>query len=207
MSPPRARSWSTPGWSPTTPPYGGSLRGPARAQRFLEEEAEVEPIGNDFRYLPLGAGRWSCPRIVLALPIIGKSGQFSLRIMMHSTAVCKPTVSRPQVGYVSALKQTPWWWADAVGPQPIKRQCSAELTSISTPEMRPRLRPDPVHLGLLLGLLLLCHRAGASIHEYYNGAFIPRSNSFFFHGGSEGLYASAEVNITAPASDGNSFIQ
>ncbi|URE09813.1 lung seven transmembrane domain containing protein [Musa troglodytarum] len=73
--------------------------------------------------------------------------------------------------------------------------------------MRPRLRPDRFHLGLLLGLLLLCHRAGASIHEYYNGAFIPRSNSFFFHGGSEGLYASAEVNITAPASDGNSFIQ
>ncbi|KAL3834745.1 hypothetical protein ACJIZ3_009481 [Penstemon smallii] len=30
----------------------------------------------------------------------------------------------------------------------------------------------------------------ASIHEYKNEAFIPRFNSFFFHGGSEGLYAS-----------------
>ncbi|CAD5162964.1 unnamed protein product [Musa acuminata subsp. malaccensis] len=73
--------------------------------------------------------------------------------------------------------------------------------------MRPRRRPDLVHLGVLLGFLLLCYRAGASIHEYSNGAFTPRSNSFFFHGGSEGLYASAVVNITAPSSDGDSFIQ
>nr|XP_009407110.1 PREDICTED: LOW QUALITY PROTEIN: trans-cinnamate 4-monooxygenase [Musa acuminata subsp. malaccensis] len=86
-------------------------------QRILEEEAEVEPSGNDFRYLSLGADRWSCPGIVLALPIIGivlgrlvqnfellrprgrdkidtaeKAGQFSLHIMMHSTVVCKPRV-------------------------------------------------------------------------------------------------------------------
>ncbi|KAG6526950.1 transmembrane protein 87A-like [Zingiber officinale] len=61
---------------------------------------------------------------------------------------------------------------------------------------------------LLLGFLLLLLRLGeASIHEYSNGVFAPRSNSFFFHGGSEGLYASSEVNITAPASDGNSFVQ
>ncbi|CAD5180077.1 unnamed protein product [Musa acuminata subsp. burmannicoides] len=63
------------------------------------------------------ADRWSCPGIVLALPIIGivlgrlvqnfellrprgrdkidtaeKAGQFSLHIMMHSTVVCKPRV-------------------------------------------------------------------------------------------------------------------
>ncbi|GLT58804.1 hypothetical protein SLA2020_316680 [Shorea laevis] len=31
---------------------------------------------------------------------------------------------------------------------------------------------------------------GASIHEYQTEAFTRRSNSFFFHGGSEGLYAS-----------------
>ncbi|RWW82908.1 hypothetical protein BHE74_00008594 [Ensete ventricosum] len=74
------------------------------------------------------------------------------------------------------------------------------------PEMRPRRRPDLVHLGVLLGFLLLCYRAGASIHEYSSGAFTPRSNSFFFHGGSEGLYASAQVNITAPSFDGDSFI-
>ncbi|WOL14764.1 transmembrane protein 87B [Canna indica] len=70
----------------------------------------------------------------------------------------------------------------------------------------PRPRRDPILLGFILGLLLL-HRSEASIHEYSNGVFIPRSNSFFFHGGSEGLYASAEVNITAPVSEGNSFIQ
>ncbi|RRT75423.1 hypothetical protein B296_00024352 [Ensete ventricosum] len=75
------------------------------------------------------------------------------------------------------------------------------------PEMRPRRRSDLVHLGVLLGFLLLCYRAGASIHEYSSGAFTPRSNSFFFHGGSEGLYASAQVNITAPSFDGDSFIQ
>ncbi|BBG98143.1 F-box family protein [Prunus dulcis] len=32
--------------------------------------------------------------------------------------------------------------------------------------------------------------AAASIHEYQDDSFIRRSNSFFFHGGSEGLYAS-----------------
>ncbi|KAG6526644.1 transmembrane protein 87B-like [Zingiber officinale] len=62
-------------------------------------------------------------------------------------------------------------------------------------------------LGLLHGILFLCDRSVASIHEYHNGAFTPRSNSFFFHGGSEGLYASAVLNLTAPAYEGNSSIQ
>ncbi|KAH6762885.1 Lung seven transmembrane receptor family protein [Perilla frutescens var. hirtella] len=45
---------------------------------------------------------------------------------------------------------------------------------------------------VLLMLLILVRENGvkASIHEYKNEAFIPRFNSFFFHGGSEGLYAS-----------------
>ncbi|PPS05968.1 hypothetical protein GOBAR_AA14669 [Gossypium barbadense] len=34
------------------------------------------------------------------------------------------------------------------------------------------------------------NQVGASIHEYQNQSFFRRSNSFFFHGGSEGLYAS-----------------
>ncbi|KAJ8458700.1 hypothetical protein OPV22_031626 [Ensete ventricosum] len=88
-----------------------------RPERFMEEEAKVEASGNDFRYLPFGAGRRSCPGIILALPIIGitlgrlvqnfellpppgqakidtaeKAGQFSLQIMKHSTVVCKPRV-------------------------------------------------------------------------------------------------------------------
>ncbi|KAE8735767.1 Detected protein of confused Function [Hibiscus syriacus] len=33
-------------------------------------------------------------------------------------------------------------------------------------------------------------QVGGSIHEYQNQSFFRRSNSFFFHGGSEGLYAS-----------------
>jgi len=86
-----------------------------RPERFLEEEAKVEANGNDFRYLPFGVGRRSCPGIILALPILGitlgrlvqsfellpppgqskldttgKGGQFSLHILKHSTIVAKP---------------------------------------------------------------------------------------------------------------------
>jgi trans-cinnamate 4-monooxygenase len=86
-----------------------------RPERFLEEEKHVEANGNDFRYLPFGVGRRSCPGIILALPILGitigrlvqnfellpppgqdkldtteKGGQFSLHILKHSNIVCKP---------------------------------------------------------------------------------------------------------------------
>uniref|UniRef100_A0A0E0JQC9 trans-cinnamate 4-monooxygenase n=1 Tax=Oryza punctata TaxID=4537 RepID=A0A0E0JQC9_ORYPU len=86
-----------------------------RPERFLEEEKHVEANGNDFRYLPFGVGRRSCPGIILALPILGvtigrlvqnfellpppgqdkvdtteKGGQFSLHILKHSTIVAKP---------------------------------------------------------------------------------------------------------------------
>uniref|UniRef100_A0A0E0GM10 GOST seven transmembrane domain-containing protein n=1 Tax=Oryza nivara TaxID=4536 RepID=A0A0E0GM10_ORYNI len=46
-------------------------------------------------------------------------------------------------------------------------------------------------LAALAVLLALAARgADASVHEYSGGGFAPRANSFFFHGGSEGLYAS-----------------
>lgn len=86
-----------------------------RPERFLEEESKVEANGNDFRYLPFGVGRRSCPGIILAIPILGitlgrlvqnfellpppgqskldtteKGGQFSLHILKHSTIVAKP---------------------------------------------------------------------------------------------------------------------
>uniref|UniRef100_A0AAT9TZR5 trans-cinnamate 4-monooxygenase n=1 Tax=Anthoceros angustus TaxID=48387 RepID=A0AAT9TZR5_ANTAG len=86
-----------------------------RPERFLEEEKGVEANGNDFRFLPFGAGRRSCPGIILALPLLGlvlgrlvqtfelqtppgvdkidlteSAGQFSLRIQNHSNVVVKP---------------------------------------------------------------------------------------------------------------------
>ncbi|KAL2899795.1 Transmembrane protein 87B [Bienertia sinuspersici] len=49
-----------------------------------------------------------------------------------------------------------------------------------------------------------------SIHDYKNEYFIPQSNAFFFHGGSEGLYAS-KVSDQSSSSDkgykGRSFIR
>ncbi|KAL0923137.1 hypothetical protein M5K25_007183 [Dendrobium thyrsiflorum] len=71
------------------------------------------------------------------------------------------------------------------------------------------LFPDRIFLGFFLGFFVLFSSplpSLGSIHEYKNGAFIPRSNSFFFHGGSEGLYAS-EASINSSSSDGKSFIQ
>ncbi|WOH12386.1 hypothetical protein DCAR_0831889 [Daucus carota subsp. sativus] len=86
-----------------------------RPERFMEEESNVETNGNDFRFLPFGAGRRSCPGIMTALPIMGitlgrlvqnfellpppgqskidtaeKRGQFLLQILKHSTVVAKP---------------------------------------------------------------------------------------------------------------------
>ncbi|KAL5569650.1 hypothetical protein UlMin_026225 [Ulmus minor] len=64
--------------------------------------------------------------------------------------------------------------------------------------MRQILRSDPLSNGYIiisisfvyLTLNPIVLQVGASIHEYHNESFIRRSNSFFFHGGSEGLYAS-----------------
>ena len=86
-----------------------------RPERFFEECKGVEANGNDFRYLPFGVGRRSCPGIILALPILAlvigrlvqtfhmtpppgvdkvdvseKGGQFSLHLLHHSRIVLKP---------------------------------------------------------------------------------------------------------------------
>lgn len=90
-----------------------------RPERFLEEETQVDAtVGGgkvDFRFLPFGVGRRSCPGIILALPILGlivgklvkdfelvtppgvdkidvseKGGQFSLHIAKHSTIAFHP---------------------------------------------------------------------------------------------------------------------
>ncbi|KAL7194884.1 hypothetical protein ACSBR1_035157 [Camellia fascicularis] len=50
-------------------------------------------------------------------------------------------------------------------------------------------------LGFIIGFVYICEsisQVSASIHEYKNEPFTVRSNAFFFHGGSEGLYASNE---------------
>ncbi|CAL9167016.1 unnamed protein product [Musa hybrid cultivar] len=89
-----------------------------RPERFLDEETEVEALVGgkvDFRFLPFGVGRRSCPGIILALPLLGlivgklvkefemvpppgtdkidvteKGGQFSLQIAKHSTIAFHP---------------------------------------------------------------------------------------------------------------------
>uniref|UniRef100_A0A2P2NGL7 Trans-cinnamate 4-monooxygenase n=1 Tax=Rhizophora mucronata TaxID=61149 RepID=A0A2P2NGL7_RHIMU len=92
-----------------------------RPERFLEEECGTDAVAGgkvDFRYLPFGVGRRSCPGIILALPILGlviaklvsnfklkappgvdkidvseKGGQFSLHIAKHSTVVLDPIMA------------------------------------------------------------------------------------------------------------------
>ncbi|KAL6634372.1 hypothetical protein ACP70R_027043 [Stipagrostis hirtigluma subsp. patula] len=92
-----------------------------RPERFLGEESAVDAaVGGkvDFRFLPFGVGRRSCPGIILALPILAlivgklvrsfemvpppgvekldvteKGGQFSLHIAKHSVIVFHPISS------------------------------------------------------------------------------------------------------------------
>ncbi|MCE3049268.1 hypothetical protein HAX54_044489 [Datura stramonium] len=56
-------------------------------------------------------------------------------------------------------------------------------------------------IGGLLFLSIWVMGVNGSIHEYKDEAFIPRFNSFFFHGGSEGLYASKVQDSPLPVSD------
>ncbi|KAH7537686.1 hypothetical protein FEM48_Zijuj03G0119200 [Ziziphus jujuba var. spinosa] len=85
---------------------------------------------------------------------------------------------------------------------------------------RERLLADLHSNGYIIILIAFLYlsscsfsQVGASIHEYQNETFIRRSNSFFFHGGSEGLYASKRQSENdKPSSEdkplnGKSFIR
>ncbi|KAL4620683.1 hypothetical protein ACB092_06G173100 [Castanea dentata] len=80
------------------------------------------------------------------------------------------------------------------------------------------LNPNPKGFKVtifIVGLILhlsshFIVQVGASIHEYQNEPFSRRSNSLFFHGGSEGLYASRVRHIPSPQDKpfiGKSFIR
>lgn len=70
----------------------------------------------------------------------------------------------------------------------------------------------PMAWRAILGLLVLTGlvlEANASIHQYENGRFSSQGNSFFFYGGSEGLYATVNNSGTNTTAPGNvkSFIK
>ncbi|KAK2998823.1 hypothetical protein RJ639_023208 [Escallonia herrerae] len=73
--------------------------------------------------------------------------------------------------------------------------------------------PGKIWLGFIVGLTYIFDysitHVNGSIHEYQNELFIPQSNAFFFHGGSEGLYASKAHDSSSPDRPvkGKSFIR
>ncbi|CAH9134716.1 unnamed protein product [Cuscuta epithymum] len=79
--------------------------------------------------------------------------------------------------------------------------------------MEERSFPFSVRFAVLLIYVYASIRvASASIHEYRKEHFIPKSNAFFFHGGTEGLFASkldqssANISVDKPLK-GKSFIR
>lgn len=73
-----------------------------------------------------------------------------------------------------------------------------------------RESPAKIRLGFKLGLTFFfiinaIHQVDGSIHDYRNENFIPQSNAFFFHGGSEGLYASKLSDHSSSSSSENTY--
>lgn len=81
------------------------------------------------------------------------------------------------------------------------KQASNQAREILRSSMKKSKRLEFL-LNFLISLCILIPSVTASIHEYANEAFTHRSNAFFFHGGSEGLYASKIRNSSAPEPQG-----
>lgn len=65
-------------------------------------------------------------------------------------------------------------------------------------------------LIFVLSLLIRIKDVECSIHEYKNEGFVTKFNSFFLHGGSEGMYASkvhSNVSVDDNPIHGKSFIR
>ncbi|OAY66825.1 Trans-cinnamate 4-monooxygenase, partial [Ananas comosus] len=75
-----------------------------RPERFLEEEKKVEASGNDFRFIPFGVGRRSCPGIILALPIIESRSAASCRTSTCCRPRARPRSTPPRSPASSATK-------------------------------------------------------------------------------------------------------
>ncbi|KAG8481418.1 hypothetical protein CXB51_026245 [Gossypium anomalum] len=85
--------------------------------------------------------------------------------------------------------------ADDPRPQPKKEM----LQDMKQRQFRRGRIKIPMFV-VCVGLFLCFSNVNASIHEYRMEAFSPKSDAFFFHGGSEGLYASKLHEPTTDAS-------
>jgi len=97
-----------------------------------------------------------------------------------------------------------------------ERERERERERVVKFEMREETHfPAKLRLGFFLGFLLIAfnsiRQVESSIHEYRKETFIPQSDAFFFHGGSEGLFASKVVDQASSHENkgykGRSFIR
>lgn len=65
-----------------------------------------------------------------------------------------------------------------------------------------------IKLGFIITILIIVQKIEGSIHDYRKEKFIAQSNAYFYHGGSEGLYASKfDDSSINNAYQGRSFIR